>query len=133
LAAIGYCFGGSTVLHLAYADAPVKGVASFHGALVPPPVDTKVNAKVAIFHGAADSFVPPATVEAFGYGMEQVKGHYTITIYGGARHGFTNPDAGSYGVDALAYDADADAASWQGLQLFFEQIFGSPKSKDAAR
>ena len=35
-AAIGYCFGGSTVQQLAYSGANVRGVVSFHGSLVPP-------------------------------------------------------------------------------------------------
>src|SRR6478609_10513673 len=39
LAAIGYCFGGSTVQALAYSGAPLKGVVSFHGSLIPVPAD----------------------------------------------------------------------------------------------
>jgi len=126
LAAIGYCFGGSTVLHLAFAEAPLKGVASFHGALSPPPPDAKIQAKVAVFQGGADSFVPAASVDAFAFGMEQAKADYVITVFGGARHGFTNPDAGRYGIDALAYDATADARSWGMLQQFFKEIFSAP-------
>ncbi len=33
VAAIGYCFGGSTVMQMAYAGADLAGVASFHGSL----------------------------------------------------------------------------------------------------
>src|SRR5262245_16764784 len=33
LAAIGYCFGGSTSLKLAYTGADIKAAVSFHGAL----------------------------------------------------------------------------------------------------
>ena len=36
LAAIGYCFGGSTVQQLAFAGTDLKAVASFHGGLVTP-------------------------------------------------------------------------------------------------
>ena len=35
LAAIGFCFGGTTVLELAYAGADLAGVVSFHGGLAP--------------------------------------------------------------------------------------------------
>src|SRR5262245_45460578 len=42
IAAIGYCFGGSTVLQLAFAGADVKAVVSFHGAL---PVPNEEQAK----------------------------------------------------------------------------------------
>src|SRR4030095_16893463 len=36
LAAIGYCFGGATALHLAYSGADLKAVVTFHGALPLP-------------------------------------------------------------------------------------------------
>jgi dienelactone hydrolase len=36
VAAIGYCFGGSTVMQLAYSGAELKGVVSFHGSLPLP-------------------------------------------------------------------------------------------------
>jgi len=37
VAAIGYCFGGSTVQALAYSGAPLAGIVSFHGGLIPAP------------------------------------------------------------------------------------------------
>ena len=48
IAAIGYCFGGTTVLELARSGADVKGVVSFHGGLsTPTPADAKnIKAKV---------------------------------------------------------------------------------------
>ena len=36
LAAIGFCFGGTTVLELAYSGADLAGVVSFHGGLPRP-------------------------------------------------------------------------------------------------
>jgi dienelactone hydrolase len=39
------------------------------------------------------------------------------------RHGFTNPKAGEYGIEALEYDAQADFESWQGMQAFFSDLF----------
>src|SRR5205823_6098362 len=42
IAAIGYCFGGTTVLELARSGADIKGVVSFHGGLdTPTPADAK--------------------------------------------------------------------------------------------
>src|SRR5271165_5503661 len=41
-AAIGYCFGGSTALQLAFAGADLRAVVSFHGAL-PTPTDAEVK------------------------------------------------------------------------------------------
>jgi len=126
LAAIGYCFGGSTVIQLAYAGAPLKGVVSFHGALTPPDPDVKVVPQVLVCTGGADSFVPAAQVDAFVFGMEEAKANYLVTVFGGARHGFTNPGAGQYGIENIAYDKSADQRSWAHMQLFFDELFEQP-------
>jgi dienelactone hydrolase len=59
LAAIGYCFGGTTVLQLACSGADLKAVVSFHGGLFKPtPEDAKsIKCKVLICNGAADTFI----------------------------------------------------------------------------
>lgn len=124
LAAIGYCFGGSTAVQLAYAGAPVKGVVSFHGALVPPPAGQAIKPQVLICTGAADSSIPAAQLEAFAIGMEEVKAKYEMIVFGGARHSFTNPNAGEFGIENIAYQAEADHRSWANMQLFFNELFG---------
>ena len=40
-----------------------------------------------------------------------------------ARH--TNPDAGTYGMPQLAYDAAADRQSWAAMLKLFHEVFGS--------
>lgn len=127
MAAIGYCFGGSTVLQLAYADAPLKGVVSFHGALVPPQGIEEIDSKILVCHGAADAFVPPADVQKFESSLQGIKADYALVSYGGARHGFTNPDAGEFGIENLKYDPQADQRSWQHMQLFFNELFPAQK------
>jgi len=37
IAAAGYCFGGTTVMQMAYAGTDLKAVVSFHGSLPPAP------------------------------------------------------------------------------------------------
>ena len=53
VAAIGYCFGGSTCLQLAYSGADLKAVATFHAALpTPTPEEAKaIKAKLYVAHG----------------------------------------------------------------------------------
>lgn len=125
LAAIGYCFGGSTVLQLAAAGADVDGVVSFHGAMPPPEAvgDDDLKARVLICHGAADPFVSDESIDAFRAALEEAGVDYQIIYYGGASHSFTNPDADSKGIDALRYDADADRRSWRDMQQMFAEIF----------
>jgi len=125
IAAIGYCFGGGTVQQLAYAGVGLKGVVSFHGSLQEPPagVADKTDTKLLICHGGADPFAPPDKVEAYLKAMAASGLDYQINIYGGAKHSFTNPDAGKHNMAALAYSPSADRRSWQAMQDFFNEVF----------
>jgi len=50
---------------------------------------------------------------------------WQVHVYGGAVHAFTNPDAGSAGVAALAYHPTADKRSWNAMHGLFEEVFGA--------
>jgi dienelactone hydrolase len=125
LAAIGYCFGGSTSLELARSGAALGAVVSFHGGLeAPKPEDNKnIRCKVLVCHGADDPFVPPAQVAAFEDQMRQSKVDWQLHAYGGTVHSFTNPDAGKVGNPALAYNAVADKRSWKAMLDLFDEVF----------
>ena len=127
LAAIGYCFGGSTALELGRSGAPLRAVVSFHGGLeAPKPEDAKnIRAKVLVCHGANDPLIPPAQVAAFEAQMRDTTVDWQLTSYGGAVHSFTNPDADKLGNPALAYNAAADRRSWAAMLALFEEAFGS--------
>jgi dienelactone hydrolase len=126
LAAIGFCFGGTTVLELAYAGAPLAGVVSFHGGLpLPKPEDAKnLKAKILVLHGAEDPHVPAKEVEAFQQAMGQAGADWQMILYGGAVHSFTNAAAGTDKSKGVAYEPKAAARSWRHMQLFFQEIFG---------
>ncbi|MGD9025264.1 MAG: dienelactone hydrolase family protein, partial [Desulfobacterales bacterium] len=66
IAAIGYCFGGTTVLELAYSGADIAGVVSFHGGLTTPKAEdmSRIKAKILVLHGANDAFIPPEKIAA---------------------------------------------------------------------
>ena len=126
VAAIGFCFGGTTVLELARSGAPVAGVVSFHGGLdSPTPADAKkIRGKVLVLHGADDPHVPPADVAAFEEEEMRAAGvNWQLTAYGGAVHSFTNPHAGDYSLKGVAYNAQADRRSWQALTDFLHELF----------
>ena len=126
IAAIGYCFGGSTVQQLAYGGADIRGVVSFHGSLVMPPDDLTggIPAKMLILHGAADPLTDLKTIPGYIKAMEKTGIDWHMVIYGGARHSFTNPAADKEGMEALGYSASADQRSWKHMQMFFDEIFG---------
>ena len=125
LAAIGYCFGGATVMQLVYGGASVKGVVSFHGSL-PPPSDSQTipsSAKVLIAHGAADPFLTSDHIDQFKTILENAEIDWQMIQYGGAQHSFTNPSADQYGLEGAKYHKQADERSWIHMQQFFDEIF----------
>jgi len=125
IAAIGYCFGGTTVLELARAGADVAGVVSFHGGLdAPDPTDGKaIKARVLVLHGADDPFNPPKDVAAFQQEMRSGGVDWQMVYYGGAVHSFTQKEAGNDASKGAAYNAAADRRSWQALKNFLAEIF----------
>jgi dienelactone hydrolase len=125
IAAIGYCFGGTTALELARSGADIVGVVSFHGALgTPTPDDAKnIKARVLACHGADDPFVPMTEVTAFIDEMKKAKVDYQLNVYGGAVHGFTNVAAGNDPTKGMAYNEPADKRSWAAMMAFFAEAF----------
>lgn len=125
LAAIGYCMGGTFSLELARDGAPLCGVVSFHGGLGTqrPAAAGQVKARILVCTGAEDPFVPVAQVNAAAEEFTKAGTDWQIISYGGARHSFTNPDAGRVGNPALAYNKLADERSWNAMQSFFAEIF----------
>lgn len=125
LAAIGYCFGGASVIQMAYANADVKGVVSFHGALPAAPEEMKGKIKpgILVLHGYADNFIAPEVVANFRNKLDEAGANWEMNTYGGARHGFTNPNADKRGMADLQYNEKADKRSWVRMQAFFTEIF----------
>lgn len=125
LGAIGYCFGGTTVLELARSGADLRGVVSFHGNLsTPTPEDARnIRGKVLALHGADDPSGPPDVVAAFQEEMRQGRVDWQFVAYGGAVHAFTNPEAGNDPSTGAAYNEKADLRSWQAMESFFREIF----------
>jgi len=131
LAAIGFCFGGTAVLELAYTGADLKGVVSFHGGLTSPqPEELQgIKAAVLVLHGADDFHVKPEDIAAFQQAMRKGGIDWQMVYFGGTVHGFTNPAAGNDPSTGVAYNARAARRSWQDMQDFFQEIFAG-KGKD---
>jgi dienelactone hydrolase len=125
IAAIGYCFGGTTVLELAYSSADIAGVVSFHGGLTAPkPEDLhRIKAKILVLHGADDGFASPENIAAFQDALRKAQADWQMIYYGGAMHSFTNPAADKANLKGIAYNRSADERSWKHMQIFFEEIF----------
>jgi dienelactone hydrolase len=121
LAAIGYCFGGSTCLLLAYNGAPLKAVASFHGGMIDPKYEpaAAIKTKILSLTGADDSGITPDKIQALKSKLESHKVDAKFIVYPGVVHSFTNPAADGVGNKNSRYDAKADKESWSEMQKLF--------------
>jgi dienelactone hydrolase len=124
LAAIGYCFGGTSVLELARSGADVDGVVSFHGGLATkmPAEAGKVKGRVLVLHGAADPYVKPDEVAAFKEEMQKANVKLQFVAYPDAVHSFTKKGAGNDPSKGNAYNEAADKQSWAEMKKFFGEI-----------
>ena len=125
IAAIGYCFGGTTVIELARSGAELNGIVSFHGGLdSPTPADGKnIKCAVLVCHGADDPFEKPEDLAAFEGEMRDAKVDWRLIKYGGAVHSFTQPDPGFTNPGAR-YNEKADKHSWEDMKRFLAEVFG---------
>jgi dienelactone hydrolase len=137
LGAIGFCFGGATVLALARSgNSDLLGGVSVHGVLATPKpaVPGVVKAKLLALHGADDPFAGDATF--FGQGGE-IKSKTALEFtqemsaagvdcqlvsYCGVVHAFTIPTAGKFGTPGAKYDPVADRRSWKAMANFFAEL-----------
>jgi dienelactone hydrolase len=127
-AAIGYCFGGAMVLHMARIGLPLAAVASFHGALgsFHSAAPGSIQPKILVCHGAADSMVTMDDLAGFKQEMDTAQADYEVLLLADAKHGFSNPQADvnaeKYGID-LGYQRQADEDSWAAMLAQFKQVF----------
>lgn len=128
--AIGYCFGGGVVTHMARMGAPLNITGSFHGAIGLAAVDgpAQVDCRIMVYNGEADVLIGDDQISGFKAEMAKTGAQYDFIQLPGALHGFSNPiattNAQKYGLP-LAYNALADESSWAHLLLTFEHIFGN--------
>ena len=126
LAAIGYCFGGTTALELARSGAPLAAIATFHAGLIAElPEDAgRLRARVLINHGADDPLVKKEVIDTVMTELRRDKVDWQVIFYGNAVHSFTNPEADARQVPALKYHKKADERSWSVMRHLFEEAFG---------
>jgi dienelactone hydrolase len=123
VAAIGYCFGGTTVYELARSGADLKGVVGFHSGLAPSSGEAKnIRGKVLALLGAEDPLIPPEARLAFEREMREAKVDWQMVLYGNTGHSFTNPNATAMNRPGFFYQPDSDARSWAAMRALFTEI-----------
>ncbi|AXQ27702.1 dienelactone hydrolase family protein [Solimonas sp. K1W22B-7] len=123
IAAIGFCFGGSTVLELARTGEELDAVVSFHGnpSLDAPAPSQPPKTRILVLHGDSDPYVPVAQINAFLDEMRTAKADWQMVRFGGAVHSFTDPDANQPGK--AMYDAKSARRAFAMMRDFLADSF----------
>jgi dienelactone hydrolase len=126
VAAVGYCFGGTTVLELARGGADVKAVVAFHAGLsTARPQDAKnIKCKILVCNGADDPIVPAEQRLAFEREMTAAGVDWRLYLHGGVGHAFTRRGSEALGVPGFSYNRAADERSWQAMLELFAETLG---------
>ena len=122
VAAIGFCFGGTSVLRLAYSGEPLKAAVVFHAGLAAPQSDeaARIKTPIVVLHGAEDSFTKPETITQMTKAFDAAKVDWYMVTYANAVHGFTNPDADKVHIPGMGYNEKAATRSWDEMARFFK-------------
>lgn len=125
-AAIGYCFGGKSVIDLARSGGDVMGIVAFHGIFDPPGYDypKPIAAKLLICHGWNDPLAPPEAVTALAAELTEAGADWQLHGYGNAGHAFSDPSMKGSPRPGFGYDEAADQRSWQAMRNFLDELFG---------
>lgn len=121
IGAVGFCFGGTTVLEMARAGMPLAGVVSLHGGLSTPAPAAAGSGKVPILvlNGAADRSVTAEDIAAFGKEMDDAGVDWQFVNFSGAVHCFAESDANS--PPGCLYEPRAAKRAWKMLDNFLEE------------
>ena len=131
VAAIGFCFGGTTVLSLAYSGEPLDATVTFHGGLIAPDTEQakRIRTTLLVLHGAEDTFVDPKDVDDLRKSLDAAKVDWYMVTYANAVHAFSNRDADSYKVPGIAYNEAAARRSWIEMQRLFQEKLARKSSR----
>lgn len=122
---MGYCFGGTAAIELAYSGAKLKGAVSFHGTPSAPTDEQAkaTHAKLLILTGASDPMFNAQSRQSLQEGLDKTDINWSMVVYGHALHSFTNPGSDKYNIPGVGYNQAADVQSWQALKHFMHVAF----------
>lgn len=131
IGAIGFCFGGLTVIELLRSGANVRAVVSFHGVLGNAlgdmkarcePLQLPLKGSLLLLHGYRDPLVSAEDLAAIQKEFSDADVDWQLHIYGNAAHAFSNPNAADE-KNGLIYNAIANKRAWQSMKNFLQEQF----------
>lgn len=131
IGAIGFCFGGLTVIELLRSGTNIAGAVSFHGVLgtsisdykaKPLPIANNIRGSLLILHGYEDPLVSKNDIDSLEQELNQAGVDWQMNVYGHTAHAFTNPQAQDVS-SGLVFNFNADRRSWEAMCAFFNDVF----------
>lgn len=118
--AMGYCFGGRMVLHLACYELELKAANIYYGGLMEQYFDRvkDIRAPMLGMFGEEDRGIPVETVKQFDALLDEAGVPHEVSLYPGAAHAFFNDERPNY-------HAQASADAWKRTAEFFERYLKS--------
>jgi dienelactone hydrolase len=125
IGALGFCFGGTTVLELARSGSRLAGVVSLHGGLSTsmPATASSVKTPILVLNGAADRGISAEDITNFGSEMDAAGADWQFVNFSGAVHCFAEADAAS--PPGCVYDERAAKRAYRMLDNFFDEAFAA--------
>lgn len=126
LAAIGFCYGGSTMIQMARWAKDMKCLVAFHPGMqgLPEKDDRPVVTKLMICAGQKDPLIPPEARERFLKLMADAKADCIFINYALAGHSFTDKTVAQFNIPNFAYEASTDRRSWAAMRDLFDETLG---------
>ncbi|UYV37409.1 dienelactone hydrolase family protein [Rhodobacteraceae bacterium D3-12] len=123
MAALGFCFGGKCVLDLARANAPLRGVISFHGVYDAPPEAAAgaIAPSVLVLHGWDDPLATPDDLTTLAEELSAREADWQVLGFGATGHAFTNPKAQNP-EGGMFYEPRSERRAWQAAERFLEEV-----------
>ncbi|MCG6117369.1 MAG: dienelactone hydrolase family protein [Aquimonas sp.] len=125
IGAIGFCFGGTTVLELARSGRDdIAGAVSFHGGLGTslPAQPGQVAVPALVLNGADDPWVSAEEITGFQQEFTAAGADWQFVNFSGAVHCFAEPDASM--PPGCAYHERSARRAFRMMDDFFAEAFG---------
>ncbi len=131
IGAIGFCFGGLTVIELLRSGTNVRSVVSFHGVLgnvlgdmtaETEPLHLPLKGSLLLLHGYKDPLVSSEDLLAIQKEFSDAEVDWQLHTYGTAAHAFSNPNATDE-KNGLIYNEVANKRAWQSMKYFLQEQF----------
>lgn len=131
IGAIGFCFGGLTVIELLRSGVNVKGVVSFHGLLganmgshtaKTVPIAKNIKGSLLVLHGHEDPLVSLEDIVQTQQEFSDAGVDWEMNIYSHTSHAFTNPEAKNK-KHGLFFNPLSSERAWWAMIHFFSERF----------